>query len=130
MMPFSPKPRLNLKPSPRALPERHKIMLGGLELWPDLSGALYVPELAILIISDLHLEQGTSLARRGIRIPPFDSSITITILETMIRKFKPQRLIFLGDSFHDDDGETRVDAHLMLRLQAIAAAHELSLIHI
>ena len=124
MMPFSPKPKLNLQPKAAALPERAKIMLNGLELRPDLSGALHVPDMNALIISDLHLEQGTSLARRGIRVPPFDTNITITILEEVITRFKPQRLIFLGDSFHDDEGETRVETALMLRLQAVSHTHE------
>ena len=124
MMPFSPKPRPNLPPRPAVLPERHKIVLGGLELRPDRSGALHVPELSALIISDLHLEQGTSLARRGIRVPPFDTGITVGILEEVINRFAPQRLIFLGDSFHDDEGETRIEDALMQRLQKIATSHE------
>ncbi len=124
MMPFSPKPKESLNKRPAALPERHKIMLDGLELRPDLSGALYVPELATLIISDLHLEQGSSLARRGIRVPPFDTNITISLLEDVITRFKAKRLVFLGDSFHDDDGEARVDEPLMQRLHAIASAHD------
>ena len=57
MMPFSPKPRPNLQPKATVMPERHKIMLAGLELRPDLSGALHLPEMAALIISDLHLEK-------------------------------------------------------------------------
>ena len=122
-MPFSPKPRLNLMPKAAVLPE-YKVILGGMELRPDLSGALHVPELSTLIISDLHLEQGTSLARRGIRVPPFDTAITITLLESVVAKFAPQRLIFLGDSFHDDEGETRVEEAQMQRLQSLAQAHE------
>ncbi len=124
MMPFSPKPRPNLQPKAAVMAERHKIMLAGLELRPDLSGALLLPEMAALIISDLHLEQGTSLARRGIRVPPFDTNITISMLEDVIWRFKPQRVIFLGDSFHDDEGETRVEEALMFRLQKIASGYE------
>ena len=124
MMPFSPKPKLNLQPKAAVLPERHKIMLGGLEFRPDLSGALHVPDMSAMIISDLHLEQGTSLARRGIRVPPFDTSITIELLERVVRLFAPQRLIFLGDSFHDDEGETRVEPDLMQRLQTLSKSHE------
>ena len=123
MIPFSPKPRPNLPPKPAAL-LKLTISLGGMELRPDLSGALHVPELSALIISDLHLEQGTSLARRGIRVPPFDTNITIGLLENVVARFAPRRVIFLGDSFHDDDGETRVEAALMQRLQKIASAHE------
>jgi len=128
MIPFSPRPRPNLQQKPAALPSSrepgYKINLGGLELRPDLSGALHVPELSTLIISDLHLEQGTSLARRGIRVPPFDTGITIATLETVITRFAPRRLVFLGDSFHDDDGEARVEEALMQRLQRVAESHE------
>ncbi len=123
MMPFSPKPRPNLPPRPVAL-LKLTINLGGIELRPDLSGALYVPELSALIISDLHLEQGTSLARRGIRVPPFDTGITVGLLEEVIKRLAPQRLVFLGDSFHDDEGEKRIEAALMQRLQKIAESHE------
>ncbi len=124
MMPFSPKPKASLSASPAALPKAHRIVLGGLDLIPDLSGALHVPEFRALIISDLHFEQGTSLARRGIRVPPYDTAMTLATLEAIISDIKPQRLILLGDSFHDGEGESRVEEILMQRLHAIAATHE------
>ena len=124
MMPFSPKPRMNLTPSLAALPKAHKMVLADVELYPDLSGALHMPELHALIIADLHLEQGSSLARRGIRVPPYDTSITLKHLERVIKQFTPKRLVFLGDSFHDAEGETRLaDEHLNC-LQEISNAHE------
>jgi metallophosphoesterase superfamily enzyme len=112
-----------LKERPAVSPE-HKIVLGGVELRPHESGALHVPEFSTLIISDLHLEQGSSLARRGIRVPPYDTAITINLLEQVVKRFAPQRLIFLGDSFHDAEGETRVEDHLLSRLQALSSGHE------
>lgn len=99
-------------------------MLGGVELVPDLSGALYVPEYETLIISDLHLEQGTSLARRGIHVPPYDTAITLKLLERVVQYANPKRLIFLGDSFHDGEGETRLDeAHLEI-LRRLTSAYD------
>jgi DNA ligase-associated metallophosphoesterase len=80
--------------------------------------------LQTLIISDLHLEQGTSLARRGIRVPPFDTHLTIALLESVVKRFAPRRLILLGDSFHDGDGENRLEDELLARLAALAAAHD------
>lgn len=123
-MPFSPKPRENSSKRPAALPSPHAIKFGGLTLAPDLSGVLHVAELQTLIISDLHLEQGTSLARRGIRVPPFDTHLTIGLLEQVVKHFAPQRLIFLGDSFHDGDGENRLEEELLARLSSIAATHD------
>jgi uncharacterized protein len=124
MMPFSPKLPTNLTPSRAALPSLHKIMLADVALRPDISGALHVPEMNTLIISDLHLEQGSSLARRGIRVPPYDTAISLGLLENVITKFAPERLVFLGDTFHDGEGEARLPEEHLLRLQKISQAHE------
>ena len=114
-MPFSPKPLIGLKPRPQALSKQHRIQLSGLDLIPHQSGALFIPEYETLIISDLHLEQGTSLARRGIHVPPFDTASTLAIVDETVSTINPKRLIFLGDSFHDGEGETRLgDAHLQI----------------
>ncbi|TIL83151.1 MAG: metallophosphatase, partial [Mesorhizobium sp.] len=42
----------------------------------DRRGVLYFPELRLLTVSDLHLEKGSSLARRGTLIPPYDTGAT------------------------------------------------------
>lgn len=123
-MPFSPKPLINSKPRPQALSRQHKILLGGLELLPHVSGALYVPDYETLVISDLHLEQGTSLARRGIHVPPFDTAITLDLLEATLSITHAKRLIFLGDSFHDAKGEERLDEQHLIRLRAITLQYQ------
>ena len=99
-------------------------MLGGLELLPHLSGALYVPAYETLIISDLHLEQGTSLARRGIHVPPFDTAVTLDVLDATLSTTHAKRLIFLGDSFHDTQGEERLNGTHLSRLRIITNQYE------
>jgi uncharacterized protein len=99
-------------------------MLGGLALVPDLSGALYVPDHQTLIISDLHLEHGTSLARRGLHVPPFDTAVTLDLLEQLVASTHATRLIFLGDSFHDGEGEERLHENHLSRLRAITKNFE------
>ena len=99
-------------------------MLGGLELLPHLSGALYVPAYETLIISDLHLEQGTSLARRGIHVPPFDTAVTLDVLDATLSTTHAKRLIFLGDSFHDTQGEERLNETHLSRLRIITNQYE------
>ena len=123
-MPFSPKPQTSSKPRPPALSRQYKILLGGVELLPHLSGALYVPEYESLIISDLHLEQGTSLAKRGLHVPPFDTVSTLAILEEIAAVANPKRLIFLGDSFHDGEGEARLEEKHLDKLHKLTMAHE------
>ncbi len=79
----------------------HKITLGDVTFVPDHSGALYAPDYRTLLIADLHLEQGTSMARRGVHVPPFDTSASLALLQHVIDAIKPWRMVLLGDSFHD-----------------------------
>jgi uncharacterized protein len=100
-MPFSPKPLINLQTRPHGLSREHTITLGGITFVPDLSGALLLRDEATLLVSDLHLEHGTSMARRGVHVPPFDTFATLAQLEQVLNATQAQRLILLGDSFHD-----------------------------
>jgi uncharacterized protein len=92
------------------LSRSHRISLAGIEFIPDLSGALYVPEFNALLVADLHLEKGTSLARRGVHLPPYDTRESLQQLTATVKSTRPQRLIFLGDSFHDGSARQRIDA--------------------
>ncbi len=123
-MPFSPKPRTNSSPRPHGLSRSHTISLGGLALVPDLSGALYVPDYATLLVADLHLEKGTSLAKRGVHLPPYDTRESLRQLAAVIAATEPQRLIFLGDSFHDGAARERIDAADLASLRAITTQVE------
>ncbi|TMJ37582.1 MAG: phosphoesterase, partial [Alphaproteobacteria bacterium] len=54
-----------------------RIELSGIDLLPDLAGALYVPDFEALLVADLHLEKASSLARRGVHLPPYDTRATL-----------------------------------------------------
>ena len=43
----------------------------------DLSGALFWEEEGLLVVSDLHLEKGSSFAARGVLLPPYDTVATL-----------------------------------------------------
>lgn len=86
---------------------------------PELSGALYVPAQELLIVADLHLEHGASLARRGLYVPPFDTSATLQQLEAVVEAINPQRLIMLGDTFHDAVAHQEIDQTTRSRLLTI-----------
>lgn len=87
-----------------------RITLGGVDLLPDLLGALYVPDFETLLIADLHLEKASSIARRGVHLPPYDTRSTLEALRFSIAWSRPRRVVFLGDSFHDPEGASRLDA--------------------
>ncbi len=97
----------------------HRISLNGLDLVPDLSGALFVPEFKTLLIADLHLEKASNMAKRGAHLPPYDTRASLIQLEAVITQARPEQLIFLGDSFHDDEARTRIADEDLVRLRAI-----------
>jgi uncharacterized protein len=122
-MPFSPKPRAS-STTPCGPSKSMRIALNGIELVPDLSGALHAPEFRTLIVSDLHLEKASNMAMRGVMLPPYDTRASLALLEATLEQARPQRLILLGDSFHDDGGAERIDEQDRARLCSITERHE------
>ncbi|MBJ3775123.1 ligase-associated DNA damage response endonuclease PdeM [Acuticoccus mangrovi] len=87
----------------------------GIEAVLDPSGALYWPAEETLVVSDLHLETGSSYARSGQMLPPYDTCLTLGRLADAVARHAPRRLIALGDSFHDPFGPERLaDDHRAL----------------
>jgi uncharacterized protein len=62
---------------------------------------LWLPRSRALVVSDLHFEKGSSEARFGNLLPPFDTRETLKRLENVVEALNPDLLITLGDSFHD-----------------------------
>ncbi len=106
------------------LSREHRISLGRLDFVPDLSGALYVPELQTLLVADLHLEKASNMARRGIHLPPYDTRASLAQLQAVLKATLPQQLIFLGDSFHDNDARERIDETDLATLRDMTQRYE------
>jgi DNA ligase-associated metallophosphoesterase len=84
------------------------IVVNGTHLFADCAGALYWPEQRALIVADLHLEKGSSFARFGMLLPPYDTAETLARLALLITRYDPAIVIALGDNFHDGDGAARL----------------------
>src|ERR1051325_7272818 len=96
---------------PPAAPVAHgRVMVNGIALAADCFGALYGADEGVLIIADLHLEKGSSFARRGQLLPPFDTTETLSRVARLIAHYAPRTVIALGDNFHDGDGPGRLSA--------------------
>ena len=80
----------------------------GVSLHADLSGALFWEEESLLVVSDLHLEKGSSFATRGVLLPPYDTVATLGRLAAVIARHDPRVVIALGDSFHDRNAHERL----------------------
>ncbi|HEX9278160.1 MAG TPA: ligase-associated DNA damage response endonuclease PdeM [Casimicrobiaceae bacterium] len=94
-------------PSPNR-PPNGELTVAGVALVADCAGALYWPEEGLLAVADLHLEKGSSFARRGVLLPPYDTAATLAVLARLVVRYTPRIVIALGDSFHDGEGPARI----------------------
>ena len=87
---------------------RRMLDVAGVSLLADLSGALFWEEQRLLLVSDLHLEKGSSFAGRGVLLPPYDTAATLGRLASVIARHDPRMVMALGDSFHEPDAHERL----------------------
>ncbi|MBS3650030.1 ligase-associated DNA damage response endonuclease PdeM [Pseudaminobacter sp. 19-2017] len=90
----------------------------------DRRGALFFPELSLLAVSDLHLEKGSSAARRGSMLPPYDTAVTLSCLRSVLDDFSPKVVVSLGDSFHDGQASARMPELFRAALAAMMAGRD------
>jgi len=86
------------------------VIVNGETLALDPAGAAYCPAESTLVLADLHFEKGSSFARRGNMLPPYDTKETLARIAALVARYAPARVISLGDSFHDPEGPARLDA--------------------
>ncbi|MCO6048307.1 ligase-associated DNA damage response endonuclease PdeM [Mesorhizobium sp. RP14(2022)] len=90
----------------------------------DHRGVLFLPDYRTLVVSDLHLEKGSSFARRGMFLPPYDTAATLKRLCALVEEYAPRTVISLGDSFHDTDGPARLIEPFRSQLADLASGRE------
>ena len=90
----------------------------------DCSGAMWLPETGLLVVSDLHFEKGSHYAARGQFLPPYDTRATLDGLERLMRLCRPRRVVSLGDAFHDIGAEARMDEADAARLERLCQSAE------
>lgn len=85
-----------------------EIVVAGTPFQAFADGSLWYAEERVLIVADLHFEKGSSFARRGQLLPPYDTAATLASLADVVFRLNPAVVVALGDSFHDNDGATRM----------------------
>jgi DNA ligase-associated metallophosphoesterase len=97
-----------------------RVAIAGTAAVLDAAGALWLAASRTLVVADLHLEKSSSFARRGMLLPPYDTSATLALLAELVTRRDPRRVVCLGDSFHDRGGFGRLaepDRLQLARLQ-------------
>ena len=94
----------------------------------DPHGILIWSKLNTAIVSDLHLEKGSSYAKYGQYIPPYDSLETLIKLEKILSNYVIKKIIFLGDTFHDKNSLNRMNIKTQKKLKSLTNLYEFILI--
>lgn len=89
------------------------------------SGALWIETRGTLIAADLHLEKGSFYAAHGQMLPPYDTAETLRRLAAEVSAVAPATVVFLGDSFHDREGDGRLTPADAAMLCAMGAGRSL-----
>ena len=98
--------------------------LAGVTAVLDCTGAMWLPDDRVLVVSDLHFEKGSHFAERGQFLPPYDTTATLETLERLVESYRPETVISLGDAFHDTRAEARMQEHDAQRLEGLTAKSE------
>lgn len=83
--------------------------------------ALFWPVHKALLVADLHLEKASSYAAGGQMLPPYDSRATLSELSGLVARFGATAVWCLGDNFHDDGGEARLESAAADLLKSMTA---------
>ena len=84
------------------------LLVNGERLLADPAGALVWPDRGLVAVADLHLEKGSSFARSGRLLPPYDSRATLARLAGVLGRHDARMVVCLGDSFHDREAHARL----------------------
>ena len=95
------------------------LSFAGETLLPLACGALHWPAQRALLVADLHFEKASAFAKRGWMLPPYDSAETLRLLIDALEATGAERVICLGDSFHDAGGPDRLPSGPRAALRAL-----------
>ena len=87
-------------------------------------GILFWFDKQIAIISDLHLEKGSSFANSGQFLPPYDSEETLKKILNVIKNHKIRKIILLGDTFHDKNAISRMSEKVTFLFRSLIEKYE------
>lgn len=76
------------------------IIFAGQELLLTNQRALFWPARSSLVLSDLHLGKAAHFRKHGIAVPSSVNERDMLRLDTLIRYFRPENVVFVGDLFH------------------------------
>ena len=77
-----------------------EVEAGGQALLLLAEKAVWWPAQRSLMVADLHIGKAVTFRSLGVPVPRGTTSETLRALDTMIARWQPQRIVFLGDFLH------------------------------
>lgn len=92
-----------------------QIELAGHELALLPERALWWPAVSSLVIADPHFGKSATFRRAGLPVPECSGERDLDRLRELLRRYRAQRLIVLGDFWHSRAGRTMATLHSLER---------------
>lgn len=83
-----------------------KIKFKGKEIWLNSDRTVFIPASKTLLMADLHLGKSTTFRSAGIPAPTLTDQETLNRMSQSVLKWRPKRLVILGDFLHSFHGAT------------------------
>ena len=87
-------------------------------------GILFWINKQIAIISDLHLEKGSSFGPSRQFLPPYDSEETLKKICKATKNHEIKKIILLGDTFHDKNAFDRMSEKVFILFKSLIEKYE------
>lgn len=78
-------------------------VISGEELWLLPEKAIWWPGRKILFLADLHLGKATHFRKSGVNVPMQVLYDDMEVLDGLLSRYRPARVVVLGDLFHADE---------------------------
>ncbi|WP_258099009.1 ligase-associated DNA damage response endonuclease PdeM [Marinoscillum pacificum] len=98
-----------MKGSPELLGANYKFQFLDQEFVLDADRAIYWQEDKSLIVADLHLGKAGHFRKHGVPIPRQVHITDLQKMNSLINRYQPEKILFLGDLFHSDNNEEWMD---------------------
>ncbi|HZZ57484.1 MAG TPA: metallophosphoesterase [Opitutaceae bacterium] len=92
-----------------SLPPRAEILP---DVWLDARLALWLPQLRLLVAADLHWGYAASHRAQGNLLPLWGDGEIAARLDSLVKDYAPDAMLWLGDSLHTLAGSDRAEAYL------------------
>lgn len=84
------------------------------------TGAAFLPQRNILLISDLHIGKLNHFRKAGIGLPSVGEGINFDKISKLLLTYKPTKVLFLGDLFHSEESKIwKVFGHFLTQNERV-----------